>query len=277
MKNKKISIKNFSFYIIFSLIFILIIYIIYNLFNTKIENFKVIADHEDIIFYSYGSDYDKFKTLVKSATANNINIHINGIGVKWKDFSNKLENFHKFLENVDDNKIVMSLDAYDVIIFDNAENIKKKFKEFDKPLVFSAEKVCSPDRNISDKYPNQDDIFKYVNAGTYMGYAWRIKEMLNEFKKTNYNCLTYDTNKYHEKVDDQRCLTRYYLNNLNNQNDIALDHKQKIWSVATTTKREDYDMTNYSYLYNKITNEKSCILHTNGPSSRNPWYHNLYV
>ena len=108
-----------------------------------------------------------------------INIHINGIGVKWIDFSNKLENFHKFLEDVDDNKIVMSLDAYDVIIFDNAENIKKKFEEFDKPLVFSAEKFCWPDANIWEKYKNQDEIFKFVNAGTYMGYAWRIKEMLN--------------------------------------------------------------------------------------------------
>jgi len=263
-------------YIILSLIFILIIYIIYNLFNKKIENFKVIPDHDDIIFYSYGSEYDKFKTLVKSATANNINIHINGIGVKWKDFSNKLENFHNFLENVDDNKIVMSLDAYDVIIFDNAENIKKKFLEFDKPLVFSAEKYCWPDGNIFNKYPNQDNIFNYVNAGTYMGYAWRIKEMLNEFKKTNYNCLTYDTNKYHETVDDQRCLTRYYLNNVNNQNDIALDHKQKIWSLCAGTNREDFDLdiNTYNNLDNKITNEKSSILHTN---SENSWYHNLYV
>jgi hypothetical protein len=265
-------------YIILSLILILIIYIIYNIFNKKIENFKVISDHEDIIFYSYGSEYDKFKTLVKSATANNINIHINGIGVKWKDFSNKLENFHKFLENVNDNKIVMCLDAYDVIIFDNAENILNKFKEFDKPLVFSAEIYCWPDKDIYNYYPEKtkNEKFKFVNAGTYMGYAWRIKEMLNEFRKTNYNCLTYDTNKYHKKVDDQRCLTRYYLDNVNNKNDIALDHKQKIWSLCAGTKREDYDfdLNTFSNLYNKSTNEKSSILHTN---SGNSWYQDLYV
>jgi hypothetical protein len=264
-------------YIILSLILILIIYIIYNIFNKKIENFKVISDHEDIIFYSYGSEYDKFKTLVKSATANNINIHINGIGVKWKDFSNKLENFHKFLENVNDNKIVMCLDAYDVIIFDNAENILNKFKEFDKPLVFSAEIYCWPDKDIYNYYPEKtkNEKFKFVNAGTYMGYAWRIKEMLNEFRKTNYNCLTYDTNKYHKKVDDQRCLTRYYLDNVNNKNDIALDHKQKIWSLCTGTKREDYDfdLNTFSNLYNKSTNDKSSILHTNG---WHKWYKDLY-
>jgi len=274
MKNKKLSIKNYTFYIINFLIIIFIIITIYIFYKRTIETFKPIPDHDDIIFYSYGSEYEKFKTLVKSATANNINIHINGIGVKWIDFSNKLENFHKFLENVDDNKIVMSLDAYDVIIFNNAENIKKKFEEFNKPLVFSAEKYCWPDGNIWGKYQNQSNIFKYVNAGSYMGYAWRIKEMLNEFRETNYNCLTYDTNKYHEKVDDQRCLTRYYLNNVNNLNDIALDNEQKIWSLCAGTKREDYDMTNYNYLYNKITNTQSCILHTNGANS---WYKDLYI
>jgi hypothetical protein len=259
-------------YIIFSLIFILIIYIIYNLFNKNIENFKVITDDKDIIFYSYGTEYDKFKTLVKSATANNINIHMDGIGDKWIDYSNKLKNFNKFLENVDDNKIVMFIDAYDVILFDNAENMKTKFLEFNKPLVFSAEIYSWPDKDINKYYPEKtkNEKFRYVNSGTYMGYAKELKEMLNTFREKNYNCDTYP-DKINYNSDDQRCLTYYYLNNIDK---IGLDHKQKIWSLCAGTNKEDYDIIKYSYLYNKITNEKSSILHINGSEQ---WYKELYI
>jgi hypothetical protein len=263
--------KKHKLLLIYVLTVFIIIILIYKFIRSKIERFEQLEDHNDILFYSYGTEYTKFKTLVTSANANNINIHINGIGIKWKDFSNKLENFHKFLENVDDDKIVMSLDAYDIILYDTAENIKKKFLKYNKPLVFSAEKYCWPDGNIWDKYPKSNEIFKYVNAGTYMGYAWKIKEMLNEFKKTNYNCLTYHTDKYYKKADDQRCLTKYYLNNMN---DIAIDNKQKIWSLCAGTKRDDFELKNYNYLYNKITDTQSSILHTNG---FNTWYSELYL
>ena len=33
-----------------------------------------------------------------------------------------------------------------------------------------------------------------------MGNTWKIKQMLNEFKKTNYNYLTYHTDKYHKNT-----------------------------------------------------------------------------
>lgn len=267
----KKKIKNIN-YFIFILILILIIYIIYKLFNKNIEKFKVITDDKDIIFYSYGTEYDKFKTLVKSATANNINIHMDGIGDKWIDYSNKLKNFNKFLENIDDSKIVMFIDAYDVILFDNAENMKTKFLEFNKPLVFSAEIYSWPDKDINKYYPEKtkNEKFRYVNSGTYMGYAKELKEMLNTFREKNYNCDTYP-DKINYNSDDQRCLTYYYLNNIHK---IGLDHKQMIWSICAGTNKEDYDIIKYSYLYNKITNEKSSILHINGSEQ---WYKELYI
>jgi hypothetical protein len=257
-------------YIIFSFIILLIIYIIYKLFNIKIENFKV-EDHKDIIIYTYGNEYKKFKTLAESGDMNKVNIYMQGIGDKWIDYSNKLKNFNKFLENIEDFKIVMFIDAFDVIIFDNAENIKKKFLEFNKPLLFSAEKYCWPDGSVSKYYPEKtkNEIFRYINSGTYMGYAKDLKEMLNTFKEKNYNCDTYP-DKLNNKSDDQRCLTYYYLNNIDK---VGLDHKQKIWSVCAGTNREDYDIVKYNNLYNKITNQKSSILHTNG---WHKWYNELY-
>jgi hypothetical protein len=264
--------KNIN-YIIFSLIFILIIFIIYNLFNKKIENFKI-EDHKDIIIYTYGNEYKKFKTLAESCDKNNVNIYMHGIGDKWIDYSNKLKNFHKFLENIEDTKIVIFVDGFDIIIFDNPENMKNKFLEFNKTLVFSAETYCWPDSEVNKYYPEKtkNERFRYVNSGTYMGYAKDLKEMLNTFKEKNYNCDTYP-DKVNDKCDDQRCLTYYYLNNIDK---VALDHKQKIWCVCAGTNREDFDLdiNTYNNLYNKITNEKSSILHTNG---WNKWYKDLYI
>ncbi len=271
--NKKLNKKIFFFIITFLLIGIISIYNFYNRYKYIIEKFNTINDNEGIIFYSYGTDYKRFKTLIDSALENNINIHVDGIGHKWLGFQDKLEKFHKFLENVDDNKIVMCIDAYDVMIFDNANNIKEKFLQFNKPIVISAEAEIWPD-DIQDKYPNSDEFYKYANAGTYMGYAKNLKEMLNEFKKENYNCSTYYTDKTHDKADDQRCLTKYYLNNTNN---VVLDHKQIIWSVAKRddkeNNRDDYEFTKFNKLYNKVSNTSSSILHINGWRD---WYKELY-
>ena len=58
------------------IIFILIILISFILLyscNKNIDKF-FIKDHNDIIFYSYGTDYIKFNLLMKSAKKNNINI-----------------------------------------------------------------------------------------------------------------------------------------------------------------------------------------------------------
>ena len=70
-------------------------------------------------------------------------------------------------------------------------------------------------------------------------------------------------------IKKRRSNAKYYLENLDK---IAVDNKQKIWSVCAGTNREDYDITGYKYLYNKITNEKSSILHANGPSK---WFKEL--
>ena len=264
--------------ILLFLIIIVLIYLIYLKYIKKNMREKFMPDKDaDILFYTYGTDYDNINTLIKSCKENNVNMNVDGIGSKWNGNKDKPTNFINFLNECRDDQIVMFVDAYDVILFDNIENIINKFLEFNKPLVFSAEIYCWPDNDIAKYYPEEtkNEKFRYVNSGTYMGYAKDLKEMLKTYNEGK-NCI-----KYNQKDDtipdgfisDQRCMHKYYLENLDK---IALDHKQKIWSLCAGTKREDYDfdLNTFSNLYNKSTNEKSSILHTN---SGNSWYHNLYV
>lgn len=269
---------NLKFFTIINIILVILIIItfIYLIYRKKrvIDNFTPDKD-ADILFYTYGTDYDKMKTLIKSCKENNVNINVDGIGSKWNGNKDKPTNFLKFLNECRDDQIVMFVDANDIIFYDNPENIKKKFLEFNKNIVISAEKNCSPDKDIIEFYPEEtkNETFRYINSGSHMGYVKDLKEMLKTYNEGK-NCI-----KYNQKdntipggyISDQRCMHKYYLENLDK---VAVDHKQKIWSLGALTNREDYDIKEYNYLYNKITNEKSSILHTNGHYD---WYNNLYI
>lgn len=262
--------------ILLFLIIIVLIYLIYLKFMKKDIKEKFMPDKDaDILFYTYGTDYDKMKTLIKSCKENNVNMNIDGIGSKWNGNKDKPTNFIKFLNECRDDQIVMFVDANDVIFYDNPENIKKKFLEFNKNIVVSAETGCGPDGEISKYYPEEtkNETFRYVNSGGYMGYAKDLKEMLNTYNPGK-NCIKYnqkDDNIPGGYISDQRCMHKYYLENLDK---IALDHKQKIWSCTIGRNRDDYDIQQYNKLYNKVTSEHSSILHTNG---KFPWHKSLYI
>lgn len=262
--------------ILLFLIIIVLIYLIYLKFIKKDMREKFMPDKDtDILFYTYGTDYDDINTLIKSCKENNVNINVDGIGSKWNGHKDKPTNFINFLNECRDDQIVMFVDANDVIFYDNPENIKKKFLEFNKNIVVSTEEYCAPDGELIKYYPEEtkNETFRYVNSGGYIGYAKDLKEMLNSYNSGK-NCM-----KYNQKDDtipdgfisDQRCMHKYYLENLDK---IALDHKQKIWSCAAGRNRDDYEIQQYNKLYNKVTNEHSSILHTAG---KKPWHKSLYI
>lgn len=215
--------------------------------------------NKNLIVYSYGTDRSKCQSLIKSAKKNGINLQLYGLNRKWNGFQDKLTNFYNFLQKIDDNKIVSFVDSYDVTIVDNADNIIKKFLSFKKPIVISAEKGCWPDKNIKRLYPKSKTPFKYVNSGTYIGYAGAIKKMLSEFKKNNYNCSNI-LNKKFNVSDDQRCLTTYYLKN---QDIVVLDYTQKIFSCLYATDPSNFDVISQNKVINKVTNTQTSMLHGN--------------
>lgn len=234
---------------------LLIIILILLIVTYDVENFS----SDELIVYSYGNDKKKAYQLIESAKKNNITLILEGDGKKWNGFVDKLDNFNKFLEKQDNNQIVAFVDAYDVIIFDSSKNIVEKFKSFNKPIVISGEQTCYPDKDAESYYPNKHKRFRYVNSGTYIGYAGYLKKMLNKLKSNNYKCLDI-TKKTHENCDDQRCLTTYFIEN---QDICAIDYDQKIFSVLFGTNENDYDFISYNNVFNKITNNKTSIIHAN--------------
>ena len=55
------------------------------------------------------------------------------------------------------NTIVMFNDAYDVLLFKGENDILKSFMNFKARIVFGAEIFCTPNEDLSSKYPSLGD------------------------------------------------------------------------------------------------------------------------
>tara|TARA_B100000745_G_C20126627_1_gene385932 strand:- start:542 stop:1363 length:822 start_codon:yes stop_codon:yes gene_type:complete len=78
-----------------------------------------------------------YNILKQSCKIHNIELVTLGLGQKWTHFILKFDLWLEYLNKLDDdNEIVMINDAYDVIMLQNSNTILKKFKQFNKKIIF---------------------------------------------------------------------------------------------------------------------------------------------
>jgi len=119
--------------------------------------------------------YDALKI---SAIRNNYTLETLGWGQKWEGLIMKFKLYKEKLSFLDDNDIVIMVDAYDVIILEKKEVMIEKFKKFNKPILLSRDGYIN---NFVFKYL-QDKIYHgtnnyRINTGLLMGYVWALKKM----------------------------------------------------------------------------------------------------
>ena len=93
--------------------------------------------------------------------------------------------------------IIMFTDSYDVMFNGTPMEIIKRFRDMNTPLLFSAEKTCWPDEDISDAYPIVESDYRFLNSGGFIGYGDHIIKMINT--------------EIDVEEDDQRFYSRYFL------------------------------------------------------------------
>ncbi|GJP55743.1 hypothetical protein CLOM_g14674 [Closterium sp. NIES-68] len=132
-----------------------------------------------------------------------------GLHQPWNGFRPRLVAVLEYVQSLPPDRIIIATDALDVTPVPSctADRIISAFLSFNAPIVFGAEPYCFPDR-LEDKYPPLppeaaavDSQFKYLNAGTYVGYAWAVIAAL---KAALANPVSW--------FDDQREYTRLFLN-----------------------------------------------------------------
>lgn len=228
-----------------------------NVYSDAIDRFVVIT-----VATERNENLRRFENSCKE---NGIPYMILGLGDKWE--SGRAENgvllepggAQKIIYLRDEikewgdleNTIILFSDSYDVIFNDSPKEIVRKFREFESPIVFSAEKTCWPNKDLADQYPKVDGEYKYLNSGGIVGYGNHILKMVDiEIEKSD---------------DDQEYYTKYFLKSiLSDSEEIILDYNQNLFQ--TLNMSVDEVKVDASKIHNTVTNTTPSILHGNGPN-----------
>jgi len=276
--------NNIHILLITLLIFILLIYIVYKNYKSlyNLLNFSS-KSHEklsNLIKYQskHAKNYEAFQNenlfhaitvstkahirldnLIRSAKNHGFNYTILGLEENTifsnqnEAFTYKLNKLKEYVNNLDPNDIVLSTDAWDVVLVNgNPKLLYERYIKFNKPIVFSAEKNLI--LQVTNKR-NEFDLntpFPYLNGGGLIGKAGVIKELIDTHLLNN-NGKYIDGN-------DQVVWTYIYLEN---KDLIALDTKAEIFLSLYMTNPNNYDFTNNIFTY-KETNTQPLIIHGNG-------------
>lgn len=164
------------------------------------------------------------------------------------NFGLKLKEVYYYIWNsaVNFNDIVLFTDAYDVIYCGNHAEIIRRFKEFNKPIVFGAEKICSPDPERASEYCYKNMEFPYLNSGLYIGYIWALQECM-----VGYN--------YNDVDDDQRFWTNVFFKR---QDLMTLDYYNSIFLNTAGVNVKEIEWDGRKATYNK---RSPMFVHVNGP------------
>lgn len=178
---------------------------------------------------------DNLNRFEESCKKNDIPYIILGLGDKWDSGhaengvlittggAQKIIYLRDEIKNWDnlENTIILFTDSYDVIFNDGPKEILKKFREFNTPILFSAEKTCWPNEDLMVHYPDVNSEYKYLNSGGFIGYGNEIMKMVN----TDIGL--------HE--DDQEYYSKYYLNSLK--------------SLTISTENDDFEFKKSMFKY----------------------------
>ncbi|CAI5471610.1 unnamed protein product [Closterium sp. Yama58-4] len=137
---------------------------------------------------------------------NGIQLAVLGLNETWQGLGGRVRYYREYLRTLPKDRIVIVTDADDVLLLPNRQLcgpdlLIKAFLSLNAPIVFGAEMFAYPTGDVIPFYPQKlRSPFpnRHVNAGSYVGYAWALGEMMD---------ATYTT----DCMEDQRQFVAAYL------------------------------------------------------------------
>lgn len=200
-----------------------------------------------------------FPSLIESCKRNNYDITVLGWGQKWQGFTWRFNLMLEYLATLDDSEVVCFIDAYDVIMLQPSDILENKFidnyRKTGKGIILTRDKALNPLFELGGFLSYGSCHGVRINAGTYIGFAGSIKDMLKSLC-TDFDCRN-------PRADDQIFITKYCQKNYNT---IDIDINANFFMVIVEGPNIDADPTKHSItfengeiVYNK--NVKPCVLH----------------
>uniref|UniRef100_A0AAZ3Q7H8 Procollagen-lysine,2-oxoglutarate 5-dioxygenase 1 n=1 Tax=Oncorhynchus tshawytscha TaxID=74940 RepID=A0AAZ3Q7H8_ONCTS len=122
---------------------------------------------------------DGFRRFMRSARHFNYTIKVLGRGEPWKggDYmtepggGQKVRLLKAGLQEMEEDKVVLFIDSYDVVFASGPKELLKKFQQTRHKVVFSAETLIWPDRHLEDKHPHFREGKRFLGSGGFIGYS----------------------------------------------------------------------------------------------------------
>lgn len=160
------------------------------------------------------------------------------ISSPWIQNVIKLKLLYDYVQKAEEDLTLLVVDAYDVVLYGNSQEILSAFDSYDADIVFSGEAnfmYKEPGKWLSflRKYPRQKTIFQYLNSGSYMGRVKDIRRMLEEMQVL-FNIDLTDESKLLPIRSDQYLLSRFYVERSSSTADLkmAIDADHRLLGVT---------------------------------------------
>ncbi|CAE8584303.1 unnamed protein product [Polarella glacialis] len=206
-------------------------------------------DHERLNLVTYMNEVsDLFGFLQVSAEEHSLNPVIIGYGQTawWPDgLGVKINALRKFVfGDLGLNEIVLFVDAFDVLIFGDREQIVRDFEALEekeqRSIFFNAEQYCFPP-GFEKEYPETPHRWRYLNSGIIIGRVSALREMLPDpvddiIPGSDQAWYHRYYAAHHDKVGlDTNCAVICTANGANGPEDGVELHGRRLFNVDTGT------------------------------------------
>jgi len=193
-----------------------------------------------------------FARLWDSCRHWNITPLVLGFGSEFGGMTSKVHLLYRALVALAGSlKTVMFLDGFDTLVTAPASAILRTFRDFGRPLIFSAERNCFPEPDRSERYPPVPTPYRFLNSGTFIGNARYLLWLL----------ARWDAAAWPADASDQLLLTDAFLANTSA---LALDYECRLFQCMHSAEGDvEVDENGFR---NLVTGTRPLIVHANGSS-----------
>jgi hypothetical protein len=182
------------------------------------KNVEVITISTDNKFY--------YPNLVESCRKNKGKLTTLGMGEEWKGYNWRFRKMIDYLSNLSDDKIVCFIDGYDVVSCRDLTELANEFiklkNKYKCKIVVGCDNYGYIGKNFFTNifFGKCGDGEYYLNAGTYIGYAKDLKDIISKIYELNPT----------DAADDQVLMIKYYNEN---PGEIHIDNECKLFLVLS--------------------------------------------
>ena len=169
--------------------------------------------------------------LLSTAERHGVDVELFGLGVKFVEHKQRVDLLRQFLtsESERETTVYVCMDGSDTLFNSDLSSLRERFLSFDTRILISAERAFTYQFEVfRERFESISSPYRYVNAGTFMGYGDSILKMLEEMLEINKRV----------PVNDQGLMGIWAHQNLFQPKLVKLDTESEVFWVTT----EDWDM-----------------------------------